>query len=104
MANDKEGVLPSSPDGDYISGSGVSSPMEAHGSYRGSDWSPERLAFHQNLESFAERVGLIVGLQSNGKLSQEGAYAEIRKLWKSLRSSKDNLLSGDGSPGETANR
>jgi hypothetical protein len=78
--------------------------MEAHGSYRGSDWSPERLAFHQNLESFAERVGLIVGLQSNGKLSQEGAYAEICKLWKSLRSSKDNLLSGDGSSGETANR
>ena len=104
MANDKEGVLPSSPDGDQRAGSGVVSPMEAHGSYRGSDWSPERLAFHQNLESFAERVGLIVGLQSNGKLSQEGAYAEIRKLWKSLRSSKDNLLSGDGSPGETANR
>lgn len=104
MANDKEGVLPSSADGDYISGSGVSSPMEAHGSYRGSDWSPERLAFHQNLESFAERVGLIVGLQSNGKLSQEGAYAEIRKLWKSLRSSKNNLLSEDGSSGEPANR
>lgn len=82
----------------------MASPLEAHGSYRGSDWSPERLAFHQNLESFAERVGLIVGLQSNGKLSQEGAYAEIRKLWKSLRASKVNLLSGDGSPGETGNR
>ncbi len=104
MANDNEGVLPSSLDGDQRGGSGVASPMEAHGSYRGSDWSPERLAFHQNLESFAERVGLIVGLQSNGKLSQEGAYAEIRKLWKSLRSSKDNLLNEDGSPGETANR
>jgi cysteine desulfurase len=49
-------------------------------------------------------VPLIVGLQSNGKLSQEGAYAEIRKLWKSLRSSKNNLLSEDGSPGETASR
>jgi hypothetical protein len=78
--------------------------MEAHGSYRGADWSPERLAFHQNLESFADRVGLIVGLQSNGKLSQEGAYDEIRKLWKSLRSSKNNLISEDGSPGETASR
>jgi len=104
VANDDQGVFPSPRDGDQSAGSGVSSPMEAHGSYRGSDWSPERLAFHQNLESFAERVGLIVGLQSNGKLSQEGAYAEIRKLWKSLRSSKDNLLSGDGSSGETANR
>ena len=104
MANDKQGVLPSPIDGDRSAASDLVSPMEAHGSYRGSDWSPERLAFHQNLESFAERVGLIVGLQSNGKLSQEGAYAEIRKLWKSLRASKDNLLSGDGSPGETANR
>jgi hypothetical protein len=72
--------------------------MEAYSSYRGSDWSPERLAFHQNLESFAERVGLIVGLQSNGKMSQDQAYDEIRKLWQSLRTSKDNLLEGDGSP------
>jgi len=104
MPNDEKGVLRSPSDGEQSAGSGLASPMEAHGSYRGSDWSPERLAFHQNLESFAERVGLIVGLQSNGKLSQELAYAEIRKLWKSLRSSKGNLLSGDGSSGETANR
>jgi len=98
VANDEEGVLPSPRDGDQSAGSAVASPMEAHASYRGSDWSPERLVFHQNLESFAERVGLIVGLQSNGKLSQELAYAEIRKLWKSLRASKDNLLSGGDSP------
>jgi len=104
VPNDEKGVLRSPSDGEQSAGSGLASPMEAHGSYRGSDWSPERLAFHQNLESFAERVGLIVGLQSNGKLSQELAYAEIRKLWKSLRASKGNLLSGDGSSGETANR
>ena len=104
MANDEEGLLPAPRDGEHSAGSLLASPMEAHGSYRGSDWSPERLAFHQNLESFADRVGLIVGLQGNGKLSQELAYAEIRKLWKSLRASKGNLLSGDGSPGETANR
>lgn len=70
----------------------VRSPMEAHGSYRGDDWSPERLAFHQNLESFADRVGLIVGLQSNGKISQEQAYKNIKKLWKEIRQSKDQLL------------
>jgi hypothetical protein len=39
-------------------------------------------------------VGLIVGLQSNGKLSQEQAYAQIRQLWKALRASKDTLLEG----------
>jgi hypothetical protein len=66
--------------------------MEAHGSYRGQDWSPVRLAFHQNLETFAERVGLIVGLQANGKLSQEKAYAQIKQIWKELKQSKDALL------------
>ena len=68
------------------------SPMEAYSSYRGNDWTPERLAFHQNLEAFAERVGLIVGLQSNGKISQDQAYSEIRKIWKELKGSKSSLL------------
>jgi hypothetical protein len=73
----------------------VISPLEAHGSYRGKDWSPERLAFHQNLETFAERVGLIVGLQANGKLSQEKAYAQIKQIWKELKQSKDALLASE---------
>ena len=72
--------------------SDMSSPMEPHSAYRGDDWTPQRLMFHQNLESFAERVGLVVGLQSNGKLSQEHAYAEIRRIWKDLKESKDTLL------------
>jgi hypothetical protein len=73
---------------------GVQSPMEAHSGYRGEGWSPERLIFHQNLESFAERVGLIVGLQANGKLSQEQAYDQIRVIWKDLKDSKANLIEG----------
>ena len=68
------------------------SPLEAHSSYRGDDWTPTSLVFHQNLESFAERVGLIVALQSNGKLSQEQAYDQIRKIWKKLSESKKDLL------------
>ena len=75
---------------------GVQSPMEAHSGYRGEGWSPERLIFHQNLESFAERVGLIVGLQANGKLSQEQAYDQIRVIWKDLKDSKANLIEGMG--------
>ncbi|MCP9782652.1 hypothetical protein KBY83_04870 [Cyanobium sp. WKJ7-Wakatipu] len=71
---------------------GISSPFESHSAYRGSDWTPERLMFHQNLESFAERVGLVVGLQSNGKMSQEQAYDEIRRIWNDLKESKDTLL------------
>ena len=72
---------------------GIRSPMESYSSYRGKNWSPQRLAFHQNLENFAERIGLIVGLQSNGKITQEQAYAEIRKIWKELKESKGELLS-----------
>lgn len=67
--------------------------MEALSSYRGQDWTPQRLAFHQNLETFAERVGLIVAFQSNGKMSQEAAYAEICRIWNDLKDSKSNLLS-----------
>jgi hypothetical protein len=77
------------------SSQGVRSPLEAHGSYRGADWSPGRLMFHQNLETFAERVGLIVGLQANGKLSQDQAYDEIKQVWKQLKLSRDELLKRD---------
>ena len=66
--------------------------MEAHGSYRGNDWSPERLVFHQNLETFADQVGFIVGLQANGKMSQDQAYAQIKKIWKNLKFSRDSLF------------
>lgn len=66
--------------------------MQALSSYRGEDWTPQRLAFHQNLETFAERIGLIVALQSNGKLSQDEAYAEIRRTWHQLKDSKSTLL------------
>ncbi|MCX5931569.1 MAG: hypothetical protein NTW83_06995 [Cyanobacteria bacterium] len=65
--------------------------MESYSAYHGDDWSPQRLAFHQNLERFADRVGLIVGLQSNGKLNQDQAYDEISRLWKELKVSKNGL-------------
>jgi len=71
---------------------GTRSPLESFSNYRGDDWSPERLVFHQNLEQFAERVSLIVGLQANGKISQESAYREIKSLWKGLKTSRSNLL------------
>ena len=53
------------------------------------------------LEQFADRVGLIVGLQGNGKISQEAAYDQIRQLWASLR---DSLRSLKGGPGGAAVR
>ncbi len=71
---------------------GIRSPLESFSHYHGDDWTPERVAFHQNLEQFADRVGLIVGLQANGKITQEAAYDEIKKLWTLLRSSRSSLL------------
>lgn len=71
---------------------GIHAPLEGFSHYRGHDWSPERVAFHQNLEQFADRVGLIVGLQGNGKITQDAAYDEIKKLWTLLRSSHSSLF------------
>lgn len=99
MINPLAAPVPDGGDGGESSKS-VQAPLEAHSSYRGKDWSPQRLVFHQNLESFADRVGLIVGLQSNGKMSQEAAYTEIRKIWKELKNSKGELLNDTG---ESAN-
>ena len=83
----------SSFEGPILPGSdGTHSPLEAHTSYRGEDWSPEKLVFHQNLEQFAERVGLIVALQGNGKVSQDHAYSEIKQIWKQLKDSHSELL------------
>ena len=61
---------------------GIRSPMEIYSSFHGNGWTPQRAAFHQNLEQFADKIVLIVGLQANGKISQEEAYEQIKNLWK----------------------
>ena len=71
---------------------GIRNPMEIYSSFHGKDWSPQRAAFHQTLEQFADRIGLIVGLQANGKVSQEEAYEQIKELWKALKISRTDLL------------
>ncbi len=75
---------------------GIRNPMEIYSSFHGKDWSPQRAAFHQNLEQFADRIGLIVGLQANGKVSQEEAYEQIKELWKALKVSRTDLLPSNG--------
>ena len=47
-------------------------------------------------EGDANRIGLICGLESGGKISQEEAYDRIKQLWKQLKQSKKNLRVGDG--------
>jgi len=72
--------------------SGPTNPLEAFSSYQGLDWTPKRLVFHQNLESFADKVLLLVALQGSGKINQEQAFGCIHDLWKELKRSKRDLL------------
>ena len=50
------------------------------------------LTFNANLQEFAQRVSYVCNLETGGKISAEEAYAEIKSLWKQLKSSKKNLL------------
>ena len=59
--------------------------------YRG-EFTPERLAFNANLQEFAQRVSLICGLETGGKITPDEAYSQIKELWKSLKQSKQALI------------
>ncbi|MGI8932771.1 MAG: DUF7219 family protein [Phormidesmis sp.] len=62
--------------------------------YQG-EFSPQSLAFNANLQEFAQRVSLICGLETGGKISSAQAYDDIKKLWKEVKASKKNLLNKD---------
>jgi hypothetical protein len=66
--------------------------LSPRSSYHGKPWTPQALTFHQNLEEFAAHVGVIVALQSNGKISQPQAYERICHLWELLAASREALL------------
>ncbi len=61
------------------------------GRYRG-EFTPEHLAFNANLQEFAQRVSLLCGLETGGKIPPQDAYREIKKLWNDLKKSKQELL------------
>lgn len=61
--------------------------------YRGSV-KPENLVFNANLQEFSQRVSLIVGLQTNGKLTPQEAFEQIEALWQKLEASKNGLEVG----------
>jgi len=70
------------------------------GHYRG-EFSPEHLAFNANLQEFAQRVSLLCGLETGGKIAPDRAYQEIKQLWKKLKASKQALLDQErGDPPE----
>lgn len=58
--------------------------------YRG-DVKPQNLVFNANLQEFSQRVGYIANLETNGKLSPQEAYHQIRELWQELENSYQGL-------------
>lgn len=52
---------------------------------------PENLVFNANLQEFAQRISFICNLESNGKISSEEAYKQIKSLWKQLKRTKKQL-------------
>lgn len=56
---------------------------------------PENLVFNANLQEFSQRIGYICALETNGKLSSEEAYQQIKALWDQLEQSKHQLGAGD---------
>lgn len=66
--------------------------------YRG-QVQPENLIFNANLQEFSQRVSLICGLETNGKLSPEESFQQIEALWKQLKHSKKQLGIGKNAGG-----
>lgn len=64
--------------------------------YRGK-FTPQNLAFNANLQEFAQRVEYLCALETNGKLSPDKAYKEIKALYKQLKRSKKELQIGSDS-------
>lgn len=58
--------------------------------YRG-EFTPENLVVNANLQEFAQKVSYICNLETNGKISTQDAYLQIKALWKDLRKSVKNL-------------
>jgi hypothetical protein len=58
-------------------------------------FTPQNLVFNANLQEFAQRLDYICALETNGKISAEEAYEQIKHLWKQLQQSKQELLESE---------
>ncbi|MGQ9869487.1 DUF7219 family protein [Leptodesmis sp.] len=64
--------------------------------YRG-QVKPENLLFNANLQKFSQRVSYISSLETNGKISPEQSYQQIKALWEELKHSHKQLAIGQSS-------
>jgi hypothetical protein len=58
----------------------------------------ENLVFNTNLQEFAQKVGYISVLESNGQLDPSESYNQIKALWKQLKDSQKELGITKSSP------
>lgn len=65
------------------------------------EFTPQNLAFNANLQEFARRIEFICALETNGKLSPEEAYGQIKDLWHHLKTSKAELIDAPPPPPPT---
>ena len=56
---------------------------------------PENFVFNANLQEFAQRANFICNLETNGKVSPEEAYNQIKVLWKQLKRTKKQMGIGE---------
>lgn len=68
--------------------------LHPHYTYHG-NFTPENLIFNANLQEFGQKISYICNLETNGKISSDEAYQEIRQLWKKVKESKHNLFDLD---------
>lgn len=64
--------------------------LHPHHRYQG-EFTPEYLVFNANLQEFAQKIGYIVNLQTNGKISTEEACHRIKAIWEVLELSREQL-------------
>lgn len=58
--------------------------------YRGK-FTPENLVFNANLQEFAQQIEYICALETNGKITPNQAYLDIKALYKQLKQSRREL-------------
>ena len=59
--------------------------------YYGDSPTLARVAFSANVNDMAQRLGIVAGLISNGKIEPEDAYSAVRQHWKALKKSAKSL-------------
>lgn len=65
--------------------------------YRGK-FTPENLVFNANLQEFAQQIEYICALETNGKITPNQAYLDIKALYKQLKQSRRELGISDPPP------